>query len=456
MRFALAALALLMVPTMTHAQDRLDDATIQQILDDRIVRDEQSVGIATAIIENGQTRFVSSGSFGLDDPRKIDEHTIFEAGSITKLFTTLILAQLALDGSVDLDAPIVQYLPEGTVLPEYDGKQITAFDLATHSSGLPAIPTDLPDSLDNPYKNYDAKALYAFLADYKLTRPIGEKFQYSNLGFGLLGQALEHVTGKPYAELVEQRIFAPLGMTESAVGTPPGLEDRLTPGHDAERNAVSNWDFDVFAPTGAIRSSAADLGKFIAAASGATQTDLAPAFAKMLERTRPTDSPGGKIGLGWIIAQGGDDAIIWHNGQTNGYRSFTGYDPASKNAVVVLSNVSGNFGIEDIGMHILDPSLPMAQIPAPRVAVEIDPALLQNYAGTYVLGPEFTMEITTEDNKLFAQLTGQDPFEVFPESDTEFFYKVVDAQLTFETGPDGAATGLVLHQNGLDIPGSKR
>src|SRR5690606_9838514 len=182
---------------------------------------------------------------------------------------SLLLAQLVDDGVIDLDAPLADYLPAGTKLPQWEGRDITAFDLATHTSGLPAIPTDLAQrSPENPYSGYDADDLLAWLADYRLTRPIGETFEYSNTGVALLAQAIEHVSGKPYAELVETEILTPLGMDETFLALTGAERPDMATGHDQAGHPVPYWDFEAFAPAGGLVSTAADLTKFIAAASG--------------------------------------------------------------------------------------------------------------------------------------------------------------------------------------------
>ena len=451
MHFALAALAaaaLMTMPALAQEAAMPAEAEIKQILADRIDRDQANVGMSVAVIENGVPRFVSHGTPAKDDATPVDEHTLFEAGSITKVMTNLLLAQLVVDGKIDLDAPLTDYLQEGTVLPERDGKAITAFDLSTHSAGF----SDLPEAvgakgLTTPYSGYGADALMAWIAEYDLPRGIGERFEYSNVGVALLAQAIEHVGGKPYAQLLQEQIFDPLGMTETRLALTPGDDAGLATGHDATGEPVSHWDFDAFAPAGALVTSTADLSKFIAAASGAVESPLAPAFAIMLERTRP-DGGGGTIGLGWFNFTEGNRDIAWHNGITGGFRSFAGYDAATSNGVVVLSNMVTEAGIEDIGMHLLDPSLPLRAQPKPRETAEIDPAILPAYEGDYLLAPGVVISVTAEANRLFAQLTGQQRFEIYPESQIRFFFRIVDAQITFSAPENGAAPALMLHQNG--------
>ncbi|WP_162247359.1 serine hydrolase [Devosia sp. Root635] len=448
----LATAALIALPLPVQAAAMPDDAEIAQILADRIDRDQANVAISVAVIEDGVPRFVSHGTLSRDDPTPVDEHTLFEAGSITKVMTNLLLAQLVVDGQIDLDAPLTDYLPEGTILPERDGKPITAFDLATHTSGFSGLPEELiAKGAANPYSGYGADALMAWIAAYELPRAIGETFEYSNVGIALLAQAIEHVSGRPYAELLQEQILDPLGMSETSLATAPGAIAGMATGHDAAGEPVANWDMEAFAPVGALVSNTADLAKFIAAASGAVDSPLDPAFSIMLDRTRPTGGAGEVIGLGWFnLTEGGRD-IAWHNGITGGYRSFAGYDRKTGNGVVVLSSMVTEAGIEDIGLHLLDSTLPLRPQPKPREVAEIDPAILPDYAGQYLLAPGVIIAITAEAGQLFAQLTGQQRFEIFPESEKRFFFRVVDAQITFADPIDGAAPALTLHQNGQNM-----
>lgn len=447
---ALATAALTALPAL--AQEALPpDAEIGKILSDRIDRDRANIGIAVAVIEGGKPVFVSHGTLSRDDPTPVDEHTLFEAGSITKVLTNVLLAQLVVAGQIDLDAPLTNYLPDGTILPQHDGKAITAFDLATHSAGFSGLPDALlAEGLENPYSGYGADALMAWIAEYQLPRAIGAQFEYSNVGTALLAQAIEHVSGQPYAALLQTQIFDPLGMSQSRLATTPGAIAGMAQGHDAAGEPASNWDFDAFAPAGALVTSTADLARFIAAASGAVDSPLAPAFDIMLKRTRPTGAAGESIGLGWFDRSGNRD-IAWHNGITAGYRSFAGFDRESKRGVVVLSNMVTESGIEDIGLFLLDPGIPLRTQPEPRDVVEIDPAILPPYAGDYLLAPGAVITVSVEDGRLYAQLTGQPRFEVFPESERRFFYKVVDAQLTFSDPVEGKAPALMLHQNGQNM-----
>ena len=180
-------------------------------------------------------------------------------------------------------------------------------------------------------------------------------------------------------------------------------------------------------------------------------------MAAMTVPRRPTGVPGLEIALGWHIAASNDKEIVWHNGGTGGYRSFIGYDPRARVGVVVLSNAGTVAGPDDIGRHLLDPRFPLLTANSPLVAppkvrteVPVDPKLFDGYVGRYRFAPTVFLTVTRDGNRLFVQLTGQPAFEVFAESEKEYFLRVVDAQVTFETDAQGRATAVVLHQLGKD------
>lgn len=451
------AAALLWVPIMAEAApDRAglpETARVEQILIDRIERDRANIGIAIALIEDGVARFVSHGTLSRTDPTPVNEHTLFEAGSITKVMTNVLLAQLVLAGKIDLDAPLTRYLPAGTVLPAHNGRAITAFDLATHHAGFSGLPEPLlADELGNPYSGYDAEALLAWIAAYRPPRASGESFEYSNVGIALLAQAIEQVSGKDYAGLLEEQILAPLRMDDTRLALAPGPIENLAQGHDAAAEAVPHWDMDAFAPAGALVTSSADLAKFVAAASGAASTPLDPAFALMLDRLRPTGGGGEQIGLGWFVLNEGDRRIVWHNGITGGFRSFAGYDAKTGNGVVVLSNMNSMTGIEDIGLHLLDPAMPLREQPRQRQEIAIDPAKIPAYTGDYLLAPGVVITISATGDTLFAQITGQARYPIFAEAEDRFFFRIVDAQISFASLAAGTAPSLILHQNGRNLP----
>jgi CubicO group peptidase (beta-lactamase class C family) len=427
------------------------DSEIRKILVERIDKDRQSVGIVVGVIEPTGRRIVAYGSLDKGDKRPLDGDTVFEIGSVTKVFTSLLLADMVQRGEVALTDPVSKYLPAGVKMPERGGRQITLQDLATHTSGLPRLPSNLtPKDPANPYADYSVEQLYQFLSSYELTRDVGSQYEYSNLGGGLLGHVLARRAGMDYEILVRSRIFAPLGMTSTGIGLSPEMKARLAVGHDDKLVSVANWDLPTLAGAGALRSTANDMLIFLGANLGYIKSPLAPAMAAMLTVRRPTGVPGLEIALGWHISTRDSHEIIWHNGGTGGYRSYIGYEPKNGVGVVILSNAETAAGVDDIGQHLLNASVPLYQPPKERKEIAVDPKLFDGYIGRYQLAPNFILTVTREGDHLFTQATGQPKVEIFPESDRDYFLKVVDAQITFETDSQGRANSLILHQNGMN------
>jgi len=431
------------------------DRDIRAILAERIDVQRQGVGIVVGVIDPSGRRTVAYTSTKTGE-KAVDANTVFEIGSVTKVFTSLLLADAVQRGEVALTDPVAKYLPPDVKVPERNGKKITLIDLATHTSGLPRVPTNFhPKDPANPYADYTAAQLYEFLSSFELTRDIGSKYDYSNLGGGLLGYVLARRAGTDYETLVRNRILDPLGMKSSGITLSRALKDRLAPGHNAGLQPVENWENGILAGAYAMRSTVNDLLTFLAANIGLEKSPLANSMAAMLVPRRPTGNLGLEIALGWHILTGNGHEIIWHNGGTFGYRSWIGFDPKNRTGVVVLSNTFTNAGVEDIGLHLLDPTIPLAQPPKQHQEVKVDAAVLEKYTGRYELAPNFVITITREGDQLYAQATAQPRFQLFAESPREFFLKVVDAQITFVVDDNGRATSLVLHQNGANVPGKR-
>jgi len=419
------------------------DSAVQAILSSRVKAfpdtGKYGEGIVVGLLDKGR-RLIAVG---------VDVDDVFEIGSITKVFTASILADMVARGEVRLDDPVAKYLPSSAHIPSRNGRQITLLDLATQSSGLPRMPSNFtPRDSTNPYADYTVQQMYAFLSGYQLTRDIGATYEYSNLGVGLLGHALALKARTSYEQLVTRRFLTPLGMTETAITLTPAMRARLAPGHDGDGNVVPNWDLPTLAGAGALRSTAGDLLTFLVANLDSAATPLSRTLVQTHVERQATGDPNLKIGLAWHILTRPVGKIVWHNGGTGGYRSFIGFDPARRIGVVVLCN-NGNENVDDIGFHLLDETFPLRAPPARRTEVAVDSLILQRYVGEYELTPAFHIVVTRQAAHLFVQPTAQPQFAIFAESDSTFFLKAVDAQLTFR--PDA----LVLHQNGQHVPARK-
>jgi serine-type D-Ala-D-Ala carboxypeptidase/endopeptidase len=432
------------------------DAQIRDLLVERIDKQHQSIGIVVGLVDSTGRRTISYGKFDTGDGRAVDGNTVFEIGSVTKVFTSLLLADMAQRGEVALTDPVAKYLPAGVKIQERNGRQITLEDLATHTSGLPRLPTNLsPKDSANPYADYSVEQLYQFLSGYQLTRDIGSQYEYSNLSGGLLGHVLARRAGMDYEKLVRSRICDPLGMKSTGITLSDEMKTRFAVGHDGSMQRVAYWDLPTLAGAGALRSTMNDMLTFVGANLGYVKSPLAPAMAAMLDVRRPTGAPGLEIGLGWHILSRDGHEIVWHNGGTGGFRSFVGFERKAGIGVVVLSNAETPAGVDDIGQHLLNANAPLYQPPKEHKQVAVDPKLFDGYVGQYQLAPSFVLTITRDGAQLFVQATGQPKLEIFPESERDYFLKAVDAQITFETDTQGKAAGLVLHQNGMNQPAKR-
>jgi D-alanyl-D-alanine-carboxypeptidase/D-alanyl-D-alanine-endopeptidase len=424
------------------------DAEIRKILADRIDVQKQAVGVVVGVVTPQGRRVVAYGNMAADNKRPLDGDTVFEIGSITKVFTSLILMDMVQHGEVALDDPVSKHLPPEIKVPERGGKKITLRDLSTQTSALPRMPNNFsPKDPGNPYADYSVAQLYEFVSGLQLTRDIGEKYEYSNLGVGLLGHALSRRVGTDYEALVRARILKPLGMKDTAITLSPEMKARLTSGHNLSLRPVPNWDIPTLAGAGALRSTANDMLTYLAANLGLVKTPLAEAMTAQIATRRPTGAPNLEIAYGWHVFTAHDKVIYWHNGGTGGYRTFIGYDPKARLGVVALSNTSTPSGVDDIGRHLLDPEVPLVQKKEHK-EIPLDAAVLDRYTGQYQLAPNFVLTVTRSDNQLSAQATGQGRFEIFPEGRTDFFAKVTELTISFDAAAEGKATGLTLWQAG--------
>jgi CubicO group peptidase (beta-lactamase class C family) len=244
-------------------------------------------------------------------------------------------------------------------------------------------------------------------------------------------------------------------MTSSGITLTPVMKARIAQGFDANGAPQHLWDLPTLAGAGALRSSLTDMLKFLAANLDSTSVPLGPAMAMARAPRRPI-GPNNLIGLAWHTVTLFGTPITWHNGGTGGFRTFIGIDSQNHRGVIVLSNSTNS--PDDIGFHILQPQVPLDLPQAPpkaRTEIKIDPARLDAYVGVYELAPQFRITVTKENGALFAQATGQEKFPLFAEAETEFFFKVVDAQISFVKDANGKVNQLILHQGGRNAPASR-
>jgi serine-type D-Ala-D-Ala carboxypeptidase/endopeptidase len=384
------------------------------------------------VVEGDKSEVVTFGR--LDDGNAPDGNTVYEIGSITKTFTATLLAQAVLSGRLTLDTPVAHLLPDFKI-PARGGKEITLGELATQHSGLPRESSNLlPKDLANPFADYDAAKLKAFLAGYELRRDPGAAYEYSNLGFGLLGYALSQLNHTTYSAMTDEEILKPLGMTMSGTAFTEAMRAHFAPGHLYTGEAAKSWDFGAMAGAGAIRSTANDMLRYLKANRGVDGSPLVAAM-KLAQLPRRDMGKTMRIGLAWMTTEKG---IVWHNGMTGGYGSFLGFTADGQRAVVILANTAES--ADDLGFATLD-----ANAPLPKAIVLPS---LDDYTGTYKLADNFLLKVFRVNDGLFARASGQSAIPIFPSAPNEFFAKVGGISMSFTRDTNGTVSGLVLHQNG--------
>ena len=349
-----------------NAQRHFPSDSAIRALGGRVLDVRGDIGAVIGVLDaDGTRRVIAIG----DAP--LDANTLFEIGSITKVFTGILLAEMAGRGEVRLEQPVAELLPAGTTVPSRNDRQIRLVDLATHSSGLPRMPDNFaPSDITNPYVDYDEAKLYEFLRTYQLPRDVGASFEYSNVGVGLLGHALARRAGMSYEALVTQRVLEPLGLRSTTMQFAPADSARLARGHNSSGARVHNWDIAALAGAGGLRSNASDMLTFLAANISPPATPLGRAMK--LSHIARFDGTG----LNWFNYYTDSGArIVWHNGGTGGYRTYAGFDPVRRIGVVILSNRADMSAVDRLGIHLIDPQHP-ASIAGLRKAFTILPIAL--------------------------------------------------------------------------------
>ena len=340
--------------------DKLKE-TIQSLVDNN----KTNAAIVVGLVDPNGTQFYSYGNMSNANPITVDKDTIFAIGSITKVFTTILLADMVNRGLVNLDDPIEKYLPTSIKVPTFNGQKITLENLATHTSGLSEFPSshcvsnfngtdDDEDSIQARLffiecdKNYTFDHLYQDLSNTTLIREPGLKFEYSTFGISLLGHILALKSGMPYDRLLEERILNVLGMNSTSIVLSDVQKSRLAIGH-LNGQELPFWNTSrPIAPAGGLHSSVADMLKFASANLGLINTKINDAMKE--SHIIIHDSRIGKafsnnytayVSLGWIIATDFGTQIVEHNGETaDGYNSFIALNPSKERGIVIIASAS--------------------------------------------------------------------------------------------------------------------
>jgi CubicO group peptidase (beta-lactamase class C family) len=370
--------------------------------------------------------------------------TKFRIASLTKSFTALAILQLQEQGLLHINDSLSKFFPD---YPR--GDAITLHHLLSHTSGIPnfTVATDekartMPHNLEMTIKKFK---------DLPLEFSPGEKFEYCNAGYYLLGSIIEKVTGKDYATVIKHNIFVPLGMTDSGYDYNHLIIKNRAYGYRLEKGKLINAEYIHMAnvhASGGLYSTIEDMYLW----------DRALYTEKLVKRNslKQMFTPVTKnYGYGWGIINLFDRKMVGHNGDMEGFQTNITRFVDDDVCIIILSN----FGHAPIGRMSVDLAAIVFgekyEIPQKRVAKKIDFAIYDDYVGRYEVNPNFSFVISRKDDHLFCQPTGQDKLELLPESKLKFFLKEVDAQIVFVRDEEGKVIQLILQQSGRKIPAKK-
>lgn len=407
-------------------------------------------GGTVLVARNGEVIYKKAfgmANLELDIPMQADN--IFRIGSITKQFTAVAILQLMEQGKLNLQDEITRFIPDYPA----QGNKITIEHLLTHTSGIQSY-TGMKDYMER--MRIDLKP--AEMIDYFKNQPMkftpGTKWEYNNSGYFLLGYIIETITGKTYAEYLEENFFKPLGMTNSFYGSDTRIIKNRVDGYSMGENGFENAKpLSMTQPysAGSIQSTVGDLFKWHQAVHSyqlIKKENLAKAFTKF----KLADGTETDYGYGWGLGYVQESPTIDHGGGINGFKTMAIYLPEEDVFAAVFSNCECSTP-KEIAVKLA--ALAIGKLIGAHAEIKVDEKILETYAGEYEITPEFIFTITKEKDRLFVQAGGQEVFEIFAETENKFFLKINDAQLEFIKDDSGIVTKAILNQNGRKTEAKK-
>jgi CubicO group peptidase (beta-lactamase class C family) len=443
-KFFTLAFILFCCTVSASAQDEKVDELVKQHMQARKIP-----AVSIVVLKNGEVvKAKGYGFANVEHQVAAKPETIYQSGSVGKQFTATLAMMLVEEGKLGLDDKINKYFSPA---PEV-WKEITVRHLLTHTSG---ISNKLYNQM-NMRADYTEDELLQKISALPLDFQPGEKWNYSNPGYVTLGILIHKVSGKFYGDLLQERIFKPLGMNTARIINEAEIIANRAAGYRLVKGELRNqeWVSPALNTTadGSLYLTVLDMAKWDAALYGEKLLKK----ASLEQMWTPVKLNSGKTqpyGFGWSFNQINDHKIIEHGGAWQGFTTFIARYVDDKLSVIVLTNLAGAdpgkiaHGIAGLYNPELQPLAPAAA-DARSVGIQNDPKILDAYVGEYELEPNFTITITKEGNDLFGQATGQPKFQLYAESATRFFLKVVDAKVEFFKDASGKVSHLVLYQNG--------
>jgi CubicO group peptidase (beta-lactamase class C family) len=443
--FATAILALLS-SARAQAPAQEPTARMQQVI--RSYVDDKTFMGTVLVVKDGKA-LINEGYGFADLEWKIpNSPTVkFRLRSLTKQFTAASILLLEERGKLKVDDPVSKYMPDAPAAWE----KITIYNLLTHTSGIPSF-TSFPDYHSTEWKDTNPGELVARFRDKPLDFEPGSKFSYSNSGYVLLGYLLEKVSGQTYGDFLQQNIFTPLGMADSGIDSNAVILAQRAQGYQPSAHGIRNAGYismTIPFSAGALYSTTGDLLKWEQGLFGGKV--LQP--ASLNKMTTPFKD-GYAFGL--FVSTKDGHKLITHGGGIEGFNTSLNFYPDDKIVVIVLGNLNGGTP-DQIASALGKVALgqPVTLI-SERKEVSVAPTLLADYAGTYQLTPTINNVVSVKDGHLVSKMGNQPEVQLFAESDTKFFLKVVDAQIEFFRDPTThAVTHFTLYQNGAEHEAKK-
>lgn len=444
--FLLAIDAIPLVAEEPFPHERKIVELVQPYLDHKKVN-----ALSIGVISKGRSWTKSFGF--LDEAGSVapSDKTLYEVGSISKVFTSHLLAEAIESGRLKLDDPIDTVLKELAKQNPEVGRTITFRHLSHHTSGLPVMPTNLaPADSTNPFADYNRAMLTEYMLSVKPPRLPGKKFEYSNLAVGLMGDLLSIEAGVGYEALLKQKLTEPLKMSDTVITLSEEQRSRFAPPHNAARFPDKAWDFDALVGCGGIRSSVDDMLLFAEASLHPPKGALGQTINLAWKEHQPARDGQFAMGLGWMIAK--DGSTRWHNGRTGGYQAMILISRDAQCASVVLCNTAGA-PTDALAEQIIQTLMGMNVLPRTFDDEFLaDPQVAQRLEGIYQLAPGVVITVKVKEGRMTAQLTGQQFLPLNPKSNTEWKYQDVEATLKFELSESGPSSKVTLFQSGRELP----
>ncbi|WP_010249973.1 serine hydrolase [Acetivibrio cellulolyticus] len=379
-------------------------------------------------------------------------NTRFAIASMTKQFTAMAILQLYENGKLNLDDKLSKYITDFA-----RGEEITIHQLLTHTSGITNY-TMLPEFWTMDKKDLNLDSIISMIKDKPLDFNPGESWNYSNSGYVLLGYIVENITGNSLEKYMEKNIFKPLKMKDTGVCYKNDKKMIKTVAYDGFLDIVpidDSFALNGLFGAGYLYSTVEDINRWDKALNSdklVSKNTMDLIFTPHVEI-----APDNYYGYGWVIVGDGADKEIYHDGSVPGFSSIISRFVDRDTSIIILSNNStAGSGIYDIKNDLNSILLGQdVELPVEKKSITLDTEILDGLTGTYEVAPGINFTISREENHLYAQLTGQEKYEIFAKSETQFFYRIVDAEISFTRDENGQVIGLVLHQLGMEIPGQK-